>query len=36
MWMAFLSPKLIAEIIAGKTIQELTIAMLISKDVPLE
>ena len=34
--LAFLSPKLIAEIIAGKTIQELTIAMLISKDVPLD
>jgi len=34
--LAFLSPKLIAEIIAGKTIQELIIAMLISKDVPLD
>jgi site-specific DNA recombinase len=34
--LAFLSPKLIAEIIGGTTIQELTIEMLISKDVPLD
>lgn len=34
--LAFLSPKLIAEIIDGTTIQELTIEMLISKDVPLD
>ena len=34
--LAFLSPKLIAEIINGTTIQELTIEMLISKDVPLD
>ena len=33
--LAFLSPKLIAEIVGGTTIQELTIEMLISKDVPL-
>ena len=33
--LAFLSPKLIAEIIDGTTIQELSIEMLISKDVPL-
>ena len=33
--LAFLSPKLIAEIIGGTTIQELTIEMLTSKDVPL-
>jgi hypothetical protein len=34
--LAFLSPKLIAEIINGTTIKELTIEMLISKDVPLD
>jgi hypothetical protein len=34
--LAFLSPKLIAEIIGGTTIQELIIEMLISKDVPLD
>ena len=34
--LAFLSPKLIAEIVGGTTIQELTIEMLISKDVPLD
>jgi hypothetical protein len=34
--LAFLSPKLIAEIIHGTTIHELTIEMLISKDVPLD
>jgi hypothetical protein len=34
--LAFLSPKLIAEIIGGTTIQELTIEMLISKEVPLD
>lgn len=34
--LAFLSPKLIAEIIAGTTTQELTIERLISKDVPLD
>jgi DNA invertase Pin-like site-specific DNA recombinase len=34
--LAFLSPKLIAEIIGGTSIQELTIEMLISKDVPLD
>jgi len=34
--LAFLSPKLITEIVGGTTIQELTIEMLISKDVPLD
>ena len=34
--LAFLSPKLIAEIIAGTRIQDLTIEMLNSKDVPLD
>ncbi|ERL98272.1 hypothetical protein HIMB11_00874, partial [Rhodobacteraceae bacterium HIMB11] len=34
--LAFLSPKLIAEIIGGTSIHELTIEMLISKDVPLD
>ena len=34
--LAFLSPKLIAEIIGGTTIQEHTIEMLTSKDVPLD
>ena len=34
--LAFLSPKLIAEIIDGTRVLELTIEMLISKDVPLD
>ena len=34
--LAFLSPKLIAEIIDGTRTQELTIEMLISKEVPLD
>ena len=34
--LAFLSPKLIAEIIDGTRVPELTIEMLISKDVPLD
>ena len=34
--LAFLSPKLIAEIIGGTRTQELTIEMLIYKDVPLD
>ena len=36
MSLAFLSPKLIAEIIDGTTIQQQTIEMLTSKDVPLD